>query len=279
MRKFFSIFLLFTFLAQAAFEPRAYSRRLTTDALHVFELPQIGVRYGGALKPNSNTLLTDLVAFWKLDEASGTRSDSVSTNHLTENFGVGQAAGIGGVGNAASFNGSNQYLSIADNAALSTGDIGFTITGWVYLNTGSINSNGRDIIGKWNPVGELEFSIEYYSSGGNHFRFFVSSTGNGVTGDLDNVEGGFAEGAWTFFTCWHDAVNNTLNYELNNSGTIRTLSYSGGVRDGASEWTIGRGVTSRYMNGRIQNVGFWKKVLTSTERTTLYNGGAGYSPV
>ena len=29
------------------------------------------------------------------------------------------------------------------------------------------------------------------------------------------------------------------------------------------------------MNGRIDEVGIWKRVLTSDERTAIYNGGAG----
>ena len=68
------------------------------------------------------TLPTNLIAYWKLDEASGTRNDSKGANHLTDNNTVTQA--VGKVGNAAQFTLANsEYLSIADNADLSAGDI------------------------------------------------------------------------------------------------------------------------------------------------------------
>src|SRR5258708_7847472 len=62
--------------------------------------------------PNTaHAAITDnLVSFWKLDEASGTRTDSVGSNNLTSNNSVGQS--VGKVSNAAHFTAtSNQYLS------------------------------------------------------------------------------------------------------------------------------------------------------------------------
>ena len=74
--------------------------------------------------------LTDnLIAFWELEEASGTRNDAHGSNHLTDNNTVAQ--GTGKVGNCADFELDNsEYLSIADNAALSVGDEDFTIQAW-----------------------------------------------------------------------------------------------------------------------------------------------------
>jgi hypothetical protein len=64
---------------------------------------------------------TNLIAWWSMDETSGTRFDSHGTNALSDNGNVGTTTGV--VGNAASFDGLDDYLSIADNLALSTGDI------------------------------------------------------------------------------------------------------------------------------------------------------------
>src|SRR3990167_8248201 len=82
--------------------------------------------------PDANcTLPTSLMAYFKLDEASGTRVDSKSTNDLTDNNTVTQA--VGKVANAAQFTSANsEYLSIGDTLDLSTGDIDFTISGWMY---------------------------------------------------------------------------------------------------------------------------------------------------
>src|SRR5215217_5866024 len=77
-------------------------------------------------------LQNNLVGYWTLGEASGTRNDSIGSNHLTSNNGVGQTTGK--QGSAASFvRASSQYLSITDNAALSTGDIDFAVGVWVRI--------------------------------------------------------------------------------------------------------------------------------------------------
>src|SRR5690348_11404000 len=71
--------------------------------------------------------LTDsLVGYWKLDEASGSRADSAGANTLTDNNTVAGLAGL--ISNAGDFERDNsESLSIADNAALSMGDIDFTL--------------------------------------------------------------------------------------------------------------------------------------------------------
>ena len=77
-------------------------------------------------------LLTNLVSYWTLDEASGTRADSHGTNHLTPtNAPVGAT---GKIGNGCDFESSSaQYLSCASNPTLQTGDVDFTIAAWVYV--------------------------------------------------------------------------------------------------------------------------------------------------
>jgi hypothetical protein len=65
--------------------------------------------------------LTDnLIAFWGLEEASGTRNDAHGSNHLIDNNTVGSATGR--VGTCANFDRfTDEHLSIVDNAALSLG--------------------------------------------------------------------------------------------------------------------------------------------------------------
>ncbi|MHC4606969.1 MAG: S8 family serine peptidase, partial [Planctomycetota bacterium] len=59
------------------------------------------------------TITEALVGHWTLDESSGTRSDSSGNgNDLADHSTVGSAAGK--VGNAASFNGTSEYLDISD---------------------------------------------------------------------------------------------------------------------------------------------------------------------
>ena len=115
-------------------------------------------------------LADNLVAYWKLDEASSTRNDSVGTNHLTSNNSVGQATGK--LNYAANFVAANsQYLSIADNADLSVGDIDFTVSAWIWLDSAG---GARGIVGKGNSTyvwSSVEYALLYLnSSDGLQFR-------------------------------------------------------------------------------------------------------------
>jgi len=221
----------------------------------------------------SSPLSNSLVGYWKLDEASGNALDSLGSNTLTDTNTVTSATGLV-YSTARSFaSASSEYLNIADNAALSTGDIDFWFSGWFYLNS-SPNTSGYDILGKWDVASNSEYFLELYTATSQvHFRWGVSSNGTSATGDLDNIET-VANTTWHFFACWHDSVANQTGYRLNSQ--TRTLSYSAGVRDGTSAFTIGRAITTRYFDGRIGPVMMGKGYIpTSDELDFLYNNGLG----
>src|SRR5687768_4787916 len=89
-------------------------------------------------------LLTSLIAHWRLDETSGFRADSHAGLDLGDINTVASAAGK--LSNAASFLASNEEsLSHVDNAALSMGNIDFTIALWVWFDSLA----GSGLAGKW----------------------------------------------------------------------------------------------------------------------------------
>src|SRR5574341_2164717 len=90
----------------------------------------------------------NLISFWELEEASGTRLDATaSDNDLTDNNTVTQATGK--VGNAAQFTRANtEYLSIAHNTSIACGDIDQTRCAWVYLDSKPAADSNMDIFGK-----------------------------------------------------------------------------------------------------------------------------------
>jgi hypothetical protein len=222
-----------------------------------------------------STLQQSLIAYWRLEETSGTRLDDLngcggSGCDLTDNNTVTNNTGI--IGNAGQFVQANsEYLSHTDNADLSTGDIDFTIATWVYLNS---KAGTEHIFAKWGAAGQREYRL-IYETAVDRFQFIVSADGTASATRGASSFGSPSLSTWYYIIAWHDSTANTINIQVNN-GTVDSTSYSSGVFGSTSILAIGASsAPAGYIDGRIDEVGFWKKVLTSGERTLLYNSGAG----
>lgn len=225
----------------------------------------------------ANTLTLSLVSYWQLEEVSGTRVDSFGDNDLTPTNSPVNATGI--VGNAVALVGSSsQQLVVANNATLQSGNIDHTIAAWFYpttLTSGCIVTKNDVDVG-FNAAG---YEWMLYQVSNTKVRFLVARGGGGsgngssnVTSDVD-----VTLNAWNYVEGFYDATNALVGVVVN--GTVKTASSltvpgtsTGSVRIGA----IGPG--SSYMTGRIDEVAFWKRLLTTDERAAQYNGGAGRAP-
>lgn len=233
-----------------------------------------------AFLASTSPLRNGLVGYWRLEESSGTRFDcSKNGNHLTSNNSVGQAAGVSGyTGSAASFvSASSQYLDRASNTSLQVGDIDFTIAAWVKLNA---TTTFQTIASKYQTTGDqreyqLMFDNAVFAT--KRFVFLISSDGT-VSGTNTVIASNFGEPAalaWYHVVASHDSVNNKITISVNN-GTANETSVTGGIFAGSSAfWIGGRNGAAQYMNGSIDEIGIWKRVLTAAERTQLYNAGLG----
>jgi hypothetical protein len=219
------------------------------------------------------SLLTSLISWWSFNEASGTRNDSHGTNHLSDVNTV--ASATGKVGNAADFeSGSSERLTIVDNASLSTGNIDFTLAGWVNMESktafGSICMKGPG------HHSNTEWLLDYISSS-DRFRFLVSNGSAFSTTLLSNNHGSPSTGTWYYIVAWHDATANTCNIQINN-GTADSTAYSNGSFDSGSGVFFGtNGDGAGPYDGLMDEWAFWKRTLTTDEKTWLYNGGNGRS--
>ncbi len=227
----------------------------------------------GSITGGSGVALTDnLISYWKLDEASGNAVDANSTNNLTAANAPGSTTGI--LGNARTFvAASTQYFTKADNADLSTGDIDFTIQAWVKLTS---KSAAMAFVGKWGSVSNNEFLL-YYDNSGDRFNFIVTplGVGAGAAGVTANNFGSPPLNTWIHLIAKHDSVNNVLSITVND-GTPDTNSYAAGVFDGTDPFEFGRTSDGgAYLNGVLDEVGLWKRILTGPEVTQLYGSGGG----
>lgn len=216
----------------------------------------------------ASTLNNGLVAYWKLDETSGTRADSVGSITLSDGNTVGYAAGK--QGNAASFVAtSSEYLYAANPAPLQFADEDFTFACWVkFTSLGTVG-----ILNKLATVNGLRSYRLYVNISGQLF-WDVSPDGN-TDVVLSTPSGSVTTGAWFFVVCWHDSVANKLRICVNN-GTVYETDHAGGVFNSASAFQVGTlRATLGYMTGEVDELGAWDRVLTSDEITELYNSGNG----
>jgi hypothetical protein len=213
--------------------------------------------------------LTDsLVAYWSLDEASGTRVDATGRgNDLTPVGTPGSAAGT--VGSAVDLSSGNS-LSRASGADVSPGNVDFTLAFWVRFDA---IPGAADVLGKWAGGGQLEYDV-YLPGPFNHLQFICSTTGSDFPAVAAATFGLLSATTWYFVVAWHDAAANTLNIQVNN-GAVDSAPHAGGVFQGSTALLLGGSNFGAPMDGRLDEVALWHRVLTSDERTALYNGGAG----
>jgi hypothetical protein len=218
-------------------------------------------------------LTDDLKVFYEL-EANGNDSHSVGPYNLTS---VGSPSFVSGkVGNCAQLDGSTDYFTLADNADISLGNLDMTVAGWVYLDSvGTVSM----ILSKWGSTGgvDQEYYLRY-NNGLPGFQFAVRDSALGTGFAEATTFGAASTATWYFVAAWHDAANDLLGIAVN-GGAANTVAHSTGSVNGTFRLELGNGseVTGVPMNGRLDQWGLWKRVLTSQERTDLYNGGSGLS--
>lgn len=216
--------------------------------------------------PSGSTLLTDLAAWYSLDDAANvTRLDSHTNGYdLPDvNSDVGSAAAL--VSNGAVFgNSSNrlQAVSIASVPLLHRNDEDFTIMGFVYFNsvipnTGIVSayniSNGYAL---WTPAGTSEL------------RWTVKSTEVHMTPST---------ATWYHFVAYHDSVNDEIGLIID-EGTPITAAHSTGMGADASGFAfqlgnVFNGATG--FDGTLDEVCIFNRMLTGAEIAEHRNGGSG----
>jgi hypothetical protein len=226
----------------------------------------------------ASSLLTDLVSYWKLDETSGPRIDSVSSNNLTDNNSVGFATGK--VGNAASFVRANQeYLSSASSAFDIAANEDFALSFW-YRGTGTPSPNVNEIIlgkgaasdanGCWYLNVEQSpqrFQLVFNDTTGT----FIQSTGST----------NYNDGSWHHIVINFDRSGDAVVIADGNTGTPEVtldISSRSGAVQSTADFFLARFANNLNFNfsGELDELGFWKgRILTNTEIAQLYNGSAG----
>jgi len=212
-----------------------------------------------------------LVAWYDLEEASGTRSDAHTNGlDLTENGTIGSTTGqVGDAADKASAGTDSLYH--ADDSLLDiTGDL--TLAGWVKYDA---KTRIFPIIGKSNGTGNQRSYLLYKQTDSNKMRFLVSDDGTSAGNTIIESSSTFGTGAW-YFVVGVLSAGGTMELFVNNSSegtaTAPSAIYSSTSR--LELWNINGG-TATTESGNLDSVAIWNRALSTDEITTLYNSGSG----
>ena len=200
-------------------------------------------------------LTTDLEAYYKLDETSGTVVEDATGNiDATNNGATVNQAGI--IDKSYDFEHSG-YLTTDSSFTFGTE---ITMSGWVYIEN---QVEAFAIVSKTSDDTN-DLALEVYN--GEPYIILGNSIFVGM-------------GSAMSINTWHHVVGTYdgttmkiyVDNDLKNSGT----SFSGNVADSILYIGWDRGIAGRFLTGKIDEVGIWSRALNSTEVTELYNSGSG----
>lgn len=190
----------------------------------------------------------------------------------TPGFGVSRPTATAVDTNASQFTAANsEFLSRTDDASLSTGDIDWSIVGWIY---GDSFPNPAPIVTKYTAdAGVKEYLLRVNASDIVDWTVYDSSNGSIGTATEGTV-GALSTGTWYFVYAYHDATANTLGVSVNNNAVATTATGGTAPGDQDAAFRIGNATGATYLfDGRMQSVGFAKSVLAAGTVTSLYNSG------
>jgi hypothetical protein len=215
-------------------------------------------------------LVNSLISFWKCDEASGDRADSIGTNTLVDINTVGTQTGKVYALAASPVTASSERLSVADNATLEPATDSFWVGAWVYIPTAGVT---QIPLGKWDDAARC---IQLVQLATNNFRWDFSNAANGTPSVIVTATSVTITAAnWYFVVGWKDSVGNLSGIQVNNS-TRHTGSFSSGAFNNTEPFTVGGRGDEPFFTGGIGPVMIGRNyVPTAADVTFLYNSGNG----
>lgn len=224
--------------------------------------------------------LTDnLVAYWRLDEASGTRADS-SGNGRSLSASGSPASRAGKLGDAADFvAASSQHLLTTDATVRGTitDSAGWTLAGWLMPD----DTVTRAIAGNFLQATTKGLSVQMFAAFSVARELIVQWFDNTGGSTLAFPGVSFTLSAWNFWAVKYDPADDKL-YVRANGTTAAGVSCAGKTfTQYDAEFRLGnRGSApvASYWDGGLDDTGLWSRALSGAELDTLYNSGAGLDP-
>ncbi|MDR3572161.1 MAG: RHS repeat-associated core domain-containing protein [Candidatus Pacebacteria bacterium] len=214
----------------------------------------------------TSTLNNSVVSYWKLD---GNSNDAAGGNNGSDSN-ITYSNGNGIINQGAGFNGSSSEITTTFSSfgSFATG----TVSAWVKFN--SLSSG--EIIGEWDVYpGHI---LALLTDGTN-----LSCNRGAVTTNAQSSYpiSNFSTGIWYNIVCTVSVSGGIASTQLYVNGTAvgTNVSSAGTLDTGSKALSLGsdyyNGAWGGFLNGDIDEVGIWNRLLTPGEITQLYNSGVG----
>ena len=211
----------------------------------------------------------DLVAKYSLDEINPSEvEDGVWCHDITgEVEGATTSAGIWS--NGLDFDGTNDYVEIADDSAFDSDVI--SITAWVNIDDN--DTDFRTIFSKYESTSGSEKGYKALVNSDAKFQFvFGQGSSSGGCSSVKEIP----ENTWTLLTATYDksSIKLYIDGELDNS-----CNYSTSISDTAHKQVIGAsdhnndGTYDDFFDGTLDDVTIWNSAITASNIEKIYWGG------
>jgi hypothetical protein len=221
------------------------------------------------------SLSTNLVSYWKLDEASGDAADSKGSNTLS-NIGT-MTYATGKINNGAVI-ATGKYLKILDAAQTGldlSGD--FTLGFWVKFNSLPGVEGEMYFINKYGgSSGTDSYLLELYNAGGT-LELYGVTCADGSTPHAAEQSWTPSTATWYYVNMVYTASAHTVKFYINGSAISVAIDVTDtSIYNGTAPFVVGAyNNGSNTLDGIMDEIGVWSRVLSETEIYTLYNSGRG----
>jgi len=223
----------------------------------------------------TTSLYTDayLNAYWRCEDLTDSKGTSNLTGSNSPTFVPGK------FGNAINLQAvSQQYAICADNAPLSiTGDMSASF--WVNFDSLPASGTYMAFLAKGDYAYPYSYFLGLYNTGGTQRYIYlnVCSTGTFQPSGDTLVNWSPSIGSWHHVAVTYKASTGKVNYYVNGTkqGAEQTTTLTS-IADTNQDFSLGisyeNGNTEKFLNGRMDDVALFSRVLGSSEINGLYTG-------
>ena len=225
---------------------------------------------------------TDMFAYWKLDETSGSTYDDFYDGHDGGCAGSCPYPATGYINGGQDFNGSSTGIDVPADVGFDWGATdSFSIEFWMQADSGACSGGNEVIVGR----DDISSSLHWWTgcwNGGEASFVLIATNGDGSNPTTEWLHGttDLADGSWHHIVAVRDAsANQNYIYVDGTEEGSTTVTYTDGFGSSTAALNIGwLNLSGGYhFDGTVDEVALYDRALSADEIWQYYNNREAYS--